>query len=115
MDIVNINEEPSENVDNLSLKSARAVILCAIQMLTVKFHLVPLAKILKVNVCGKGKYEMLIPLAIKLLARNLVRINQTAAEDAVSYKYLKRDQLTCETNVELLLKGDANTSSSASD
>ena len=73
-------------------------------MLTVKFHLMPLTKILKVNVREKEKYEMLIKLAKTLMEENHMHINQTTAEDTVNYISLKRDMLTCKTNVELAIE-----------
>ena len=52
----------------------------------------------------KEKYEMLIKLAKPLMEENHMHITQTTAEDTVNYISLKRDMLTCKTNVELAIE-----------
>ena len=77
-------------------KSAKIIIItafdvCNLQMLTMKNHLIPLSKIFNVKHRSKSKYQLLLPLARKLVEAGHVKINVDA--DKVNYRNIKRSEL----------------------
>ena len=77
-------------------KSAKIIIItafnvCNLQMLTMKNHFIPLSKIFNVKHRSKSKYQLLLPLARKLVEAGHVKINVDA--DKVNYRNIKRSEL----------------------
>ena len=77
-------------------KAAKTIIItafnvCDLQMLTMKNHLIPLSKVVNVKHRSKGKYQLLLPLARKLVEAGHVKINVEA--DKVNYRNIKRSEL----------------------
>lgn len=90
---------------DMSSKSARAIILVIfrvqmLQYLTVRNHLLPLGKVLKVKCRSQGKYDMIISLAKALVSGNHVEI----LAEQLNYKNVLRKQVKVITNIDELLK-----------
>ena len=85
-------QEPSTDISDMTEKSAKKIILtafnvCDLQSLTMKKHLVPLSKVVNVKHWLKGKYQLLLPLAKKLVEAGHIKIN--VDDDKVNYRNLK--------------------------
>ena len=91
-------EQPaSEDIKDMSVKSARAVIMVAfggvaVKCLTVTKHLWPLCKELKVKSRSKSKYELIKPLAIGLVEQGYIKFT-TDGDENVDFVSLKSNQL----------------------
>ena len=89
----------------MSLKSARSIMLAtfkvlSLQHLTVRNHLLPLGKVLKVECRSQGKYEMVIPLAKALIDAHHVEIQ---SEGLINFKNILRKQIKVITTIDELL------------
>ena len=87
-------------------KSAKKIILtafnvCDLQSLTMKKHLVPLSKVVNVKYRSNGKYQLLLPLAKKLVEAGHIKIN--VDDDKVNYRNLKRNDLEVSSDLKLLI------------
>ena len=89
----------------MNLKSARCIMLAtfkvlSLQHLTVRNHLLPLGKVLKVKCRSQGKYEMIAPLAKALIDAHHVEIE---SEGPINYKNILRKQVKVVTPIDELL------------
>ena len=89
--------EPSSNVEDMSARSAKTIILVffetlSIHFLTVKKHFLPLSKALNVKCRSMGKHQLLLPLAKTLVMAGHVK---TEVQDGpeVNYRELSRKQV----------------------
>jgi len=83
----------SNNVKDLTIYSAKIAVLVAFKAssmsdLSLKQHLIPLAKELKVKYRSRGKYEMLLPLAHTLFKNSYL----VPAGDDITCNYLQLDR-----------------------
>ena len=88
----------------MNLKSARSIMLAtfkvlSLQHLTVRNHLLPLGKVLKVKCRSQGKYEMVIPLAKALIDAHHVEIQ---SEGLINLNILRK-QIKVITTIDELL------------
>jgi len=87
--------EPSNNIEDISAKSAETIILVffgvlSVHYLTVKKHLMTLGIPLQVKCRSMGKYQILKPLAKGLVKDGHVKIN---VEDSdINYRDITRRQ-----------------------
>ena len=101
----NSDSELSADLADMSQKSARAIILAIfkvqmLQYLTVRNHLLPLGKSLKVKCRSQGKYDIIIPLAKALVQGNHVEV----VAEQLNYKNILRKHVKINTNIDELLK-----------
>ena len=95
-------------------KSAKIIIItafnvCDLQMLTMKNHLISLSKVVNVKHRSKGKYQLVLPLARKLVEAGHVKINVEA--DKVNYRNIKRSELEIISDLRKLI-GNAQAANS---
>ena len=89
------SDEPSSSVADISPKSAKIAVVTAfqgncLQDLSLKAHIIPLAKKLGVRHRSKGKYELMEPLAKELFNQGYVKSQD---DGDVNLKKLKRNML----------------------
>ena len=99
------DDDPSDDIADMNLKSARCIMLAtfkvlSLQHLTVRNHLLPLGKVLKVKCRSQGKYEMIAPLAKALIDAHHVEIE---SEGPINYKNILRKQVKVVTPIDELL------------
>ena len=80
---------------DISPKSAKIAVVTAFQSnclqdLSLKAHIIPLAKKLGVRHCSKGKYELMVPLAKELFNQGYLKSQD---DGDVNFKKLKRNML----------------------
>ena len=102
-DLQMTEDEPSSSVEDISDKSAKIAVITAfesnsLQDLSVKGHLIPIAKQLGVRHQSKGKQELIIPIAKQLFLQGYLK----SAADPVNFGKLKR----CELKVSRSLSPD---------
>ena len=100
-------DEPSSSVEDISEKSAQIAVITAferssLQDLSVKAHLIPIAKQLGVRYRSKGKRDLLTPIAKQLFLQGYLE----SEADPVYFKKLKR----CELKVIRPIFQDGNSS-----
>ena len=99
--------EPSSSVEGISQKSAQIAVVTAfecssLQNLSVKAHLIPIAKQLGVRYRSKGKRDLLTPIAKQLFLQGYLE----SEADPINFKKLKR----CELKVIRPIFQDGNSS-----
>lgn len=87
-------DEPSSSVEDISQKSAQIAIVTAfecssLQNLSVKAHLIPIAKQLGVRYRSKGKRDLLTPIRKQLFLQGYLE----SEADPINFKKLKRCEL----------------------
>ena len=90
----------------MSLKSARSIMLATFKVLslrhlTVRYHLLPLGKVLKIKCRSQGKYEMLIPFVKALIDAHHVEIQ---SQGLTNFKNILPKQVKVITTIDELLK-----------
>jgi len=110
-------KETSSSILDMSRQSALSVILEAfavnsIRDLSVKQHLLPLGKLLSVKCRGLGKYQMIIPLAQKLITKKYVIFVEG---QNVNFVHLSRSILERKVDVAKLINKETRDQSLDSD
>ena len=100
-------DEPSSSVEDISQKSAQIAVVTAferssLQDLSVKAHLIPIAKQSGVRYRSKGKRDLLTPIANELFLQGYLE----SEVHPVNFKRLKR----CELKVTRPIFQDGNSS-----
>ncbi|XP_068691367.1 uncharacterized protein [Montipora foliosa] len=95
----------SDGVNDISLLSAySSQIICAVffkkptfSSLSVKHHLAPAAKELKIKHRGKGKYELALKIATELVTKKMIQVAEGA-----NFKCLSRNEVLIEKELDVL-------------
>ena len=100
-------DEPSSSVEDISQKSAQIAVVTAferssLQDLSVKAHLIPIAKQLGVRYRSKGKRDLISPIAKQLFLQGYLK----SEGDPVNFIKVKR----CELKVTRPIFQDGNSS-----